>query len=220
MYENARAVYEKTLREIQEAGLEKRERIITSPQGAAIRVAEADGTSPAPPGRGRHQAEPVLNFCANNYLGLSSHPRVIAAAKAAIDTYGFGLSCVRFICGTQDAHKTLEAKAAAFLGDGGRHPLLVVLRRQRRPLRDAPRRGGRDHQRRPEPRLDHRRRPPLQGRAPPLPPRRHGGARGGPRDHAGEAPPDDRHRRRLLHGRRRGAARAHLRSRRALRRAW
>lgn len=85
---------------IQEAGLFKRERIITTPQGAVIRTTE-----------GRE----VLNFCANNYLGLSSHPLVLEASKSAIDTHGFGMSSVRFICGTQDIHKELEKKIADFL---------------------------------------------------------------------------------------------------------
>ena len=85
---------------IQEAGLFKRERIITTPQGAVIRTTE-----------GRE----VLNFCANNYLGLSSHPLVLEASKRAIDTHGFGMSSVRFICGTQDIHKELEKKIADFL---------------------------------------------------------------------------------------------------------
>jgi len=85
----------------QEAGLYKNERIITTPQGAEIRTAKG---------------LEVLNFCANNYLGLSSHPRVLEAAKKAIDTHGFGLSSVRFICGTQDIHKELEKKIAGFLG--------------------------------------------------------------------------------------------------------
>jgi glycine C-acetyltransferase len=102
MYGKAKEIYAKTLQEIRDAGLEKGERLITTPQGAEIGVL---GTK-----------EPVLNFCANNYLGLSSHPKVIEAAKTAIDRYGFGLSSVRFICGTQDAHKTLEAKVAQFLG--------------------------------------------------------------------------------------------------------
>ena len=89
------------LQEINEAGLFKQERIITTPQGADIKTTAG--------------AE-VINFCANNYLGLSSHPQVIAAAKRAIDTHGFGMSSVRFICGTQDIHKQLEQKIAAFLG--------------------------------------------------------------------------------------------------------
>ena len=86
---------------IHAAGLFKKERIITSPQGAAIQV---------------NEGVEVLNFCANNYLGLSSHPAVTKAAKAAIDSHGFGMSSVRFICGTQDIHKELEAKISAFLG--------------------------------------------------------------------------------------------------------
>ncbi|MEP6646071.1 MAG: glycine C-acetyltransferase [Saprospiraceae bacterium] len=86
---------------IREAGLYKKERIITSPQAAKIITREGGE---------------VLNFCANNYLGLSSHPRVIEAAKEAITTHGFGMSSVRFICGTQDIHKELEAKIAAFVG--------------------------------------------------------------------------------------------------------
>ena len=88
------------LEEIQQAGLFKTERVIESPQGAVIKVG------------GRE----VLNFCANNYLGLSSHPKVIEAAHQAIDQRGFGMSSVRFICGTQDIHKELEAKISAFLG--------------------------------------------------------------------------------------------------------
>ena len=86
---------------IKEAGLYKKERIITNPQGASIRVSTG---------------EEVLNFCANNYLGLSSHPDVIQAAKDALDTHGFGMSSVRFICGTQDIHKNLEKKISNFLG--------------------------------------------------------------------------------------------------------
>ena len=88
------------LQEIDEAGLFKRERIITTPQDAVIQTTEG---------------KEVLNFCANNYLGLSSHPRVLEAAHKALDSHGFGMSSVRFICGTQDIHKTLEAKIAEFL---------------------------------------------------------------------------------------------------------
>jgi glycine C-acetyltransferase len=101
MYNTLKPVLEQELANIESAGLYKRERIITSPQGADI---EVQG--------GKH----VLNFCANNYLGLSAHPKVIAAAKDAMDTHGYGLSSVRFICGTQDIHKTLEKKIAEFLG--------------------------------------------------------------------------------------------------------
>ncbi len=89
------------LQAIEEAGLYKRERVITSPQGAVIKLED-----------GRE----VINFCANNYLGLSSHPRVVEAAKRAIDSHGFGMSSVRFICGTQDIHKELERKIAEFYG--------------------------------------------------------------------------------------------------------
>jgi glycine C-acetyltransferase len=103
MFDAAKSVYEKTLSEIREAGLYKNERIITSPQSASIRVGEG-----AP--------QEVLNFCANNYLGLSSHPEVIRAAHAAIESHGFGMSSVRFICGTQDLHKRLEEKISAFFG--------------------------------------------------------------------------------------------------------
>ena len=101
MYTTLKPVLEQELSAIEEAGLYKRERIITSPQGADITV------------QGGKQ---VINFCANNYLGLSSHPKVIQAAKEALDTHGYGLSSVRFICGTQDIHKQLEAKIAEFLG--------------------------------------------------------------------------------------------------------
>jgi glycine C-acetyltransferase len=101
MYNQLQPFLAKEIEGIKEAGLYKKERIITSAQGAEITIQG-----------GQH----VLNFCANNYLGLSSHPKVIEAAKAAIDTHGFGLSSVRFICGTQDIHKTLEEKISAFLG--------------------------------------------------------------------------------------------------------
>ncbi|HMO38752.1 MAG TPA: glycine C-acetyltransferase [Saprospiraceae bacterium] len=101
MFTTVETALEQELQEIRRAGLYKEERIITTPQGAAIRT---------------DQGLEVLNFCANNYLGLSSHPEVIEAAKAAIDSHGFGLSSVRFICGTQDIHKQLEAKIAEFLG--------------------------------------------------------------------------------------------------------
>lgn len=101
MYKKIQPVLEKELQNIREAGLFKRERIITTPQGADIKTSDN---------------KEVINFCANNYLGLSSHPRVIEAAKRAIDTHGFGMSSVRFICGTQDIHKELEQKISEFLG--------------------------------------------------------------------------------------------------------
>lgn len=100
MYQTAKGVFAQTLTEIRDAGLWKHERVIASPQGASIRVADQN----------------VLNFCANNYLGLSAHPDVIAAARAALDSRGYGLSSVRFICGTQDQHKELETSISNFLG--------------------------------------------------------------------------------------------------------
>ena len=101
MYGKLQKQLQDELANIQEAGLYKKERIITNPQGANIKVSSG---------------EEVLNFCANNYLGLSSHPDVIKAAKDALDTHGYGMSSVRFICGTQDIHKKLENKISKFLG--------------------------------------------------------------------------------------------------------
>lgn len=101
MFHNIKEDLQQEIKEIKEAGLYKAERIITTPQGAQI-----DTT----------QTSDVLNFCANNYLGLSSNPEVIEAGKQAIDSHGYGLSSVRFICGTQDIHKELERKTAEFLG--------------------------------------------------------------------------------------------------------
>ncbi|MGE5185032.1 MAG: aminotransferase class I/II-fold pyridoxal phosphate-dependent enzyme, partial [Acidobacteriota bacterium] len=100
MYTQAKSVLAATLDEIKQAGLWKHERLITSPQAAHITT----------------NGKEVINFCANNYLGLSSHPRVIAAARKALDERGYGLSSVRFICGTQDRHKQLEAAISKFLG--------------------------------------------------------------------------------------------------------
>ncbi|KOF03509.1 2-amino-3-ketobutyrate CoA ligase [Roseivirga seohaensis subsp. aquiponti] len=101
MFDTLQPKLQAELAEIKEAGLYKKERIITTPQAADIKTAD-----------GRE----VINFCANNYLGLSSHPKVVEAAKKAIDTHGFGMSSVRFICGTQDIHKELEQKISEFLG--------------------------------------------------------------------------------------------------------
>ncbi|AXT60986.1 glycine C-acetyltransferase [Aquimarina sp. AD10] len=101
MFSNIKDQLQKELDEITTAGLYKSERIITTPQGAEINTTKTTN---------------VLNFCANNYLGLSSHPDVIEAGKNAIDSHGYGLSSVRFICGTQDIHKELEQKTAEFLG--------------------------------------------------------------------------------------------------------
>ncbi|GAA3131012.1 glycine C-acetyltransferase [Planomonospora alba] len=121
MFDNVRDDLRATLDEIASAGLLKPERVITTPQRAAIAVApggaapEAAAAGTAVPGGGDGPRE-VLNFCANNYLGLADHPEVIAAAKEALDRWGFGMASVRFICGTQEVHKELEARLAAFLG--------------------------------------------------------------------------------------------------------
>ena len=100
MFERMRSHLTEELQRIREAGLEKPERVITSPQGAKVAVLEKD----------------VLNLCANNYLGLADHPAVVAAAKEALDRWGYGMASVRFICGTQEVHKELEAALTDFLG--------------------------------------------------------------------------------------------------------
>jgi glycine C-acetyltransferase len=100
MYGNFKNHLQAQLTEIEENGLFKKERVITTPQGASVKVNNQE----------------VIIFCANNYLGLSSHPKVIEGAKKALDSHGYGMSSVRFICGTQDIHKTLEKKIATFLG--------------------------------------------------------------------------------------------------------
>ncbi len=101
MYDKLKPKLVEEITSIREAGLYKNERVITTPQGAVIKTGEG---------------KEVINFCANNYLGLSSHPHVIEAAKQAIDEYGYGMSSVRFICGTQTIHKTLEERISRFLG--------------------------------------------------------------------------------------------------------
>ncbi len=100
MYGNFQQHLQKELKSIDESGLFKRERIITSKQGATVKV----------------NGKEVIIFCANNYLGLSSHPKVVEAAHKTLDTHGYGMSSVRFICGTQDIHKTLEEKISKFVG--------------------------------------------------------------------------------------------------------
>jgi glycine C-acetyltransferase len=101
MYGNLEQQLKDELKQIHEAGLYKKERIIVSPQGADIKL---------------NDGKEVINFCSNNYLGLSSHPRIIESAKKSLDTHGFGMSSVRFICGTQDIHKNLEARISEFYG--------------------------------------------------------------------------------------------------------
>ncbi len=100
MYGKMKEFLQKELADIKEAGLYKEERIIASPQRAEIEVG----------------GKKVLNFCANNYLGLSDNPRLVEAAKKAMDARGYGMSSVRFICGTQDIHKELEAAIADYFG--------------------------------------------------------------------------------------------------------
>lgn len=100
MYGKIKEHLQSELQTIEENGIFKKERIITSAQGAEITISTG---------------EKVLNFCANNYLGLSSHPEVVQAAKDAMDTHGFGMSSVRFICGTQDIHKALEKRLQIFM---------------------------------------------------------------------------------------------------------
>ena len=101
MYNKGKEVYSGILESIKNDGLWKEERIITTPQSNVINTTKADN---------------VINFCANNYLGLANNAEVIAAAKAGYDKYGFGMGSVRFICGTQTIHKELEAKISSFLG--------------------------------------------------------------------------------------------------------
>ena len=156
------------LQAIEADGLLKRERLITTPQSAHIRIKDP---------RAQGGEREMLNLCANNYLGLADHPEVIEAARAALDEFGFGMASVRFICGAQTLHRQLEERIARWLGkddailfaacfdaNGGVFEPLLVGR-------------GRDHLRRAEPRLDHRRHPAVQGEALPLRQFRHGRAR-------------------------------------------
>ena len=106
---------------LREQGLYKGERVLEGPQGGLVRAG------------GRE----VINLCANNYLGLANHPAVRAAAQRSLDEYGYGMASVRFICGTDALHKTLEQRLARFLGTEDVDPLLLVLRCQRRAVRDA-----------------------------------------------------------------------------------
>ena len=112
MYGKIKNHLQKEIADIRSAGLYKEERIIVSPQKADIKISTG---------------EDVLNFCANNYLGLSNHPRLAEAAVEGIKTHGYGMSSVRFICGTQDLHKTLEKKIAEFFGTEDTFYMLLVL---------------------------------------------------------------------------------------------
>ena len=197
-------IAETALAEIAAQGLTKRERAITSPQSAHIQVASEAGET--------------LNLCANNYLGLADDPRLIEAAKRALDEHGFGMASVRFICGTSDLHLALEKRLAAFKAtqdailysscfDANAGLFETLL-------------GPEDviHLRQPQPRLDHRRRPALQGQASALRQQRHGRSGGEAAGGGRRARGADRHRRRVLHGRDRGEPVRDLRSGGTLRR--
>ena len=147
---------------LREAGTYKEELVLETPQGPRVKV---DGRE-------------VVMLTSNNYLGFANHPRIREAQKKAVDRWGAGLGSVRFICGTQQLHKELEAEIASFFGMRRRDPLHDLLGRERGPLRHGPRRAGRALLRRAEPRLDHRRRAALQGEALPRAARRPRGARG------------------------------------------
>ena len=107
--EAVRAELSGRIGEIRAAGTFKQERVIATPQGVRIRVVN-DGAAGAP------QSAEVLNFCANNYLGLASHPRLVAAAQRALERWGYGMASVRFICGTLEVHRELERRMSGFLG--------------------------------------------------------------------------------------------------------
>jgi glycine C-acetyltransferase len=111
MYGKIKDYLQQQIKEIKDAGLYKNERLIESPQGAEIQVG----------------GKTVLNFCANNYLGLSDNPRLIKASKDMMDRRGFGMSSVRFICGTADIHKELEESRKRILQDRGHHSLCCLL---------------------------------------------------------------------------------------------
>ena len=139
MYGKFQSFLQQELADIESAGLYKKERIIKTPQKADIRV---------------NEGEEVLNFCANNYLGLSDHSRLIEAAKKAMDHRGYGMSSVRFICGTQDLHKQLEAEVSEYFRYDS---LQLLFRRERRAFRTVARRRRCDYIGCAEPCLDYRR---------------------------------------------------------------
>ena len=140
MYGKMQEFLSQTLAEIKEAGLYKEERLIESAQQAAITV----------------KGKEVLNFCANNYLGLSNHPRLIKASQEMMNRRGYGMSSVRFICGTQDIHKELEAAISDYFQT--EDTICCLLRCERRGIRTALHRRGCDYLGLAEPRFHHRRR--------------------------------------------------------------
>ncbi len=178
----------RTVDAIRADGFYKAERVIESPQSSQIVLSSG--------------AE-VLNFCANNYLGLANDPRLVAAAREGLEHWGFGMASVRFICGTQAVHKELERAISAFLGNRRQHPLFELLRRQRRRVRNAAGRRRCGHQRRIESRQHRRRHPLVQGEALALPQQRHGRPRSqAERGRSGGRPLQaDRDRRRIFDGR-------------------
>lgn len=143
-HDAVRNSYQADIQAIKAAGLFKEERFIHSPQSSEIEVEFPVGT----------EIKRCINVCANNYLGFSSHPEVIAAAHAGLDSRGYGMSSVRFICGTQDIHRELENRLTKFLGTGY-PPVSFLYGRQRRLFRGLPERAGRDDRRPLGPRLDH-----------------------------------------------------------------
>ena len=195
--DNIRGIYQKELDDIRTAG---------HFQGRAhhLRARRTPrSTSKFPAGAERKR---VINMCANNYLGLSSHPDVVEAARKGLDRRGYGMSSVRFICGTQDIHKELEGKLTTVPGHRGHHPVPILHGRQRRRFRGRAQRAGRDDLRPPGARLDRRRHAPVQGPAGHLQAFRHGPPRGKTAAARRRPRQADHHRRLLFHGRRPGQA--------------
>ena len=152
MSEQFIAHLQQQLESIETQGLYKQERPLDSPQGASVHA--------------QHWDNDLINLCANNYLGLANHPDMVAAARKGLKSHGLGMASVRFICGTQDIHKTLEQKLAALPEDGRCHFVFILFRCQRRYFRGTARRRRRGHIGQPQSRLDHRRRAPVQGATP------------------------------------------------------
>ena len=204
MYGRIKDLLDAELSRMRGEGVYKKERAISTPQGNRVRL----GDGP-----------PVLVMCANNYLGLAQHPAVAQAAAEGLARWGYGLSSVRFIIGTQSLHTGAGEPAERVPRHRGHDPVQLLLRRQRRAVRDPAGGRGRRDLRRAQPRQHHRRRPPVQGAPAALPALRHGRARGEAEGERRRPLPPDRHRRRVLHGRRPGRPARRLRPRRSVRRA-